>query len=110
MCEAIEKGNIKSVKTIIKKGIDVDLPVKKDEFPLFYTAGYGRPKIARLLIQAGANVNIKDSNGDTTLHIAIRECGASSGNCCYLIKYVQQAIISKQVKHNFVARNMSNEV
>ena len=74
LCEAIENGNIKAVKAIIKKGIDVDLPAKKDEFPLFYAAGYGRPEIARLLIQAGANVNIRDSYGDTALHIAIREC------------------------------------
>jgi len=74
LCEAIEKGNIKAVKAVIKKGIDVDLPAKKDEFPLFYAAGSGRPEITRLLIQAGANVNIKDSYGDTALHIAIREC------------------------------------
>jgi hypothetical protein len=73
LCEAIETGNIKAVKTIIKKGIDVNLPAKKDEFPLFYAAGCGRPEIARLLIQAGANVNIEDSCGDTALHIAIRE-------------------------------------
>jgi hypothetical protein len=73
LCEAIEKGNIKAVKAIIKKGIDLDLPAKKDEFPLFYAAGSGRPEIARLLIQAGANINIKDSYGDTALHIAIRE-------------------------------------
>ena len=74
LCKAIEAGNIKAVKTIIKKGIDVNLPVKKNGFPLFYAAGCGRPEIARLLIQAGANVNIKDSYGDTALHIAIREC------------------------------------
>ena len=36
--------------------------------------------------------------------------GASSGNCCYLIKYAQQVIISKQVKHNRMTRNMPNEV
>ena len=36
--------------------------------------------------------------------------GASLGNCCYLIKHAQQVIISKQVKHNRMARNMSNEV
>ena len=36
--------------------------------------------------------------------------GASSGKCCYLKKNVQQTIISKKVKHNFVARNMLNEV
>jgi len=31
-----------------------------------------------------------------------RKFGASSGNCCYLIKYAQQVIISKQVKHNAI--------
>ncbi|MCK4264647.1 MAG: hypothetical protein KAX27_06860 [Candidatus Aminicenantes bacterium] len=39
-----------------------------------------------------------------------RAFGASSGNCCYLIKYAQQVIIFKQVKHNRMARNMPNEV
>ena len=36
--------------------------------------------------------------------------GASSANCSYLIKNAQQAIISKQVKHNCVTGNMPNEV
>jgi len=36
--------------------------------------------------------------------------GASAGKCCSLIKNTQQAIISKQVKYNRIARNMSNEV
>ncbi len=63
---------------------------------------WSRPKKSFLSIEYTENMLSYSSDSN-------RIFGASSGKCCYLIKNAQQAIISKQVKHNFVVRNMSNK-
>ena len=40
--------------------------------PLHYAAMYGHKEVAELLIAKGANVNVKDEDGETPLDLAIK--------------------------------------
>jgi len=78
--------------------------VRLDESPIFINRSSFM--LAKLNLVIGDNATGKSALCEWISGIF----GASSGNCCYLIKYVQQVIISKQVKHILMTRNMSNEV
>ena len=75
--EAAEKGNIKIVNQHLAAGTDVNL--ENDAYggstPLHVAAYYGRKEIAELLIDEGADVNVKIDEGWTPIHEA-----ANGGN------------------------------
>ncbi len=59
-----------AVQTILKMGA-ADKPLTKtDDFPLLICVGWWKPKVAKLLLDGGANVNIRDSNQRTPLLLA----------------------------------------
>lgn len=61
---AITYGNIFMVKYIIDKGIDVNQTQRRSGFtPLMCAACYGRTEIAKILLDNGANKDIKESKG-----------------------------------------------
>ena len=66
-------GNIDSVKSLIKAGIDVnkrfDMGASKNVAPLFLAVMMGHSDIAKLLINSGANPKM-DFDGANLLHIA----------------------------------------
>ena len=67
---AIESENT----TIIKKLIEVEANpnlIVADNLPLTTAASYGYLDIVKLLVKAGANVNLFDNNTGTTLEMAI---------------------------------------
>ncbi|XP_044581344.1 ankyrin-1-like [Cotesia glomerata] len=68
-------GDIKSVRVLIKKGVDVNKPGKKMWTPLHVAAKHGHSEIVKLLIQNGASVNsvITESKGQrfTPLYLAV---------------------------------------
>lgn len=68
---AVMSGNIEVVKQYIKEGKNLNL---KDNFsgstPLNTAVVFGKTKIAKLLIDAGVDLSIKNNDGSTPLHTA----------------------------------------
>ena len=65
---AADGGDLKSVKILVKNGVDVNAISNGSRCPLVAALSY--PKIVKFLIASGANVNIKLSLGLTPLHYA----------------------------------------
>ena len=62
-------GDLPAMKRYIADGADVNAP--DDDLnmtPLAWSATYGQTEATRLLIENGADVNLKDDNGSTPLH------------------------------------------
>jgi uncharacterized protein len=72
---ATATGDIESVKQHIAAGKDVNL---KDAMggssPLITACLYEKKEIAKLLIDAGADLNFKNNDGSTALHVAAFFC------------------------------------
>ena len=63
--------NIEALKYLIEKGLDFNL-YEDPHPPLYSAAQHGYTEVVRLMIEAGADVNIEDFNGETPLYAAIR--------------------------------------
>jgi len=69
--------DIEMVRTLIASGADVNAhPKEENTTPLFYAVYYGRPHVARILIEARADVNARTEDGLTPLHVALRRANA----------------------------------
>ncbi|AEH00348.1 ankyrin repeat domain-containing protein [Lacinutrix sp. 5H-3-7-4] len=68
-CKAIAKGDIETVKTLINLGEDIN---KKSVgmTPAMFAARYNKVEILELLIEKGANLNLKSKKGLTALDYA----------------------------------------
>ena len=67
---AILNGDIGQVRQQLKAGIDPNLPIPGESaYPLHYAA-HSFANIIQLLVEYGADVNVKDDKGKTALHIA----------------------------------------
>ena len=67
-----DKPNLNLVSDLITLGANLNWQDKDndDSTPLHMAAWCGNEKISRMLIDAGANVNMQDKDGRTPLHIA----------------------------------------
>lgn len=78
------------VETLIRKGAAVDVCDKhKKRTPLMCVLAEGsqeRAAVAELLIKAGSNVNQQDADGDTPLHLAIRNDSLDAKTILLLLK------------------------
>ena len=65
-------GKYKYVKMLIEAGVDVNVTVRKDiQSNLIYTAQRGDIECAKLLLNAGAAVNIRQTDGHTALEFCL---------------------------------------
>lgn len=95
---AVLSDNYKVVAEHIKAGTDID---KKDAMsgstPLITAASFGKIKIARALIDAGADLSIKNNDGATALHVA-----AFFGRV-EIVQMLIDAKADKTIRNNFGA-------
>jgi len=69
---AILKGRIASVQSLLAQGVDVNVRTVSGKTPLMAAAFKGYSDIVQLLIENGADPNIRDARGDSALKIATR--------------------------------------
>jgi len=68
---SITYNNIEIVEYIIEQGIDVNLTQRRSRFtPLMAAASYGRTDIAKLLIEQGADQEVRDEKGFSAIDFA----------------------------------------
>jgi len=68
-------GDIQVIKTLIAGGADINAKTKENVTPLLLSIDMAcpKPEITMALIQAGADVNVAESGGDTAIVIAATE-------------------------------------
>ena len=66
---AARTGDLRAMKRYISEGADVNEPDENLNIsPLAWSVSHGQTEATRLLIENGADVNLKDDNGSTPLH------------------------------------------
>jgi ankyrin repeat protein len=60
------------IPLIVKKGLDPDVPNAVEEPPLFMAVKVDSPTTIMALLEAGAHIDIRDSQGSSSLHAAVR--------------------------------------
>jgi hypothetical protein len=83
---AIQFENVLAMETLFKMGAKLD--IKYEGFTLIQVLiltglNDGYQNILRILVEAGANLDLKDKDGDTALHL-LANCG-DGGNFIYLL-------------------------
>ena len=95
---AIISGNLVVVKQHIEAGSDIN---KKDQMsgstPLITAATFDQQEIAKALIDAGADLSIKNNDGATPLHVAAFFCRVE------IAQSLLDAKADKNAKNNFGA-------
>lgn len=90
LLSASTKAPVAVVETLIRKGATLNVCDKrKKRTPLMCVMAEGsqeRAPVAELLIKAGSNVNQQDADGDTPLHLAIRNDSLDAKTILFLLK------------------------
>ncbi len=93
---AVLSGNLEAVKLHIEAGTDID---EKDAMsgstPLISAATFGKIDIAKALIDAKADLTLKNNDGATALHSAAFFCRVE------IVQLLIDAKADKTVKNNF---------
>jgi len=72
---AIRRGDIDTVKDLIKSGVNINKKNSLGDTPLITATLCGHINIIKKLIKSGVNINKKNSLGDTPLNLAKRLAG-----------------------------------
>ena len=96
--EAVLSGNLEAVKQHIAAQTNIN---EKDAMsgstPLISAASFGKNEIAKVLIDAGADLAIKNNDGSTALHAAAFFCRVE------IVQMLIDAKADKTIKNNFGA-------
>ncbi len=95
---AIVSGNLEIVKQHIEAGTDINM---KDQMsgstPLITAATFGKTAIAKALIDANAELDLKNNEGSTALHAAAFFCRIE------IVQMLLDAGANKTIKNNHAA-------
>lgn len=95
---AVMSGNLEAVKQHIEAGTDLN---EQEPFsgstPLITAATFNKPEIAQALIDAGADLSIKNNDGSTALHTAAFFCRVE------IVQMLIDANADKTLRNNFGA-------
>lgn len=93
---AILSGNLEAVKQHIESGTDINM---KDQIsgstPLISAATFGKPAIVKALMDANADLNLKNNEGSTALHAAAFFCRVE------IVQMLIDAKADKTIKNNY---------
>jgi hypothetical protein len=100
---AVLSGNLEVVKQHIKAGSDIN---KKDQMigstPLITAVTFGKTEIAKALIDANADLSLKNNDGSTALHVAAFFCRIE------IVQMLIDAKADKTIQNNFGATPRQN--
>ncbi len=95
---AIISGNLEVVKQHIEAGTDINLKEPNSgSTPLITAATFGKTAIVKALIDANADLNIKNNEGSTALHTAAFFCRIE------IVQMLLDAGADKTIKNNYAA-------
>lgn len=98
LMSAVLNNDIEAVKQHIENGTDLN---QKDPMsgatPLITAASFNKPEIVKLLIDAGADLEVKSGDGGTALHSSTFFCNVE------ITKMLLDAKADKTVRNNFGA-------
>lgn len=95
---AIISGNLEVVKQHIDAGTDINkIDPMSGSSPLITAATFGKIDIAKTLIDAGADLSIKNNDGSTALHSAAFFCRIE------IVQMLIDAEVDKSIRNNFGA-------
>lgn len=96
--EAVLSGNLEAIKQHIEAQTNIN---EKDAMsgstPLITAASFGKNEIAKALIDAGADLTIKNNDGSTALHAAAFFCRVE------IVQMLIDAKADKTIQNNFGA-------
>lgn len=100
---AVVSGNLEAVKQHIAAGSDLNVP---DPFggssPLISAAVFGKSEIAKVLIDAGVDLNFQNNDGSTALHSAAFFCHPD------IVKMLLEKQADKTIKNKYEATAFDN--
>jgi Ankyrin repeats (3 copies) len=70
MFSAITHGRARSVRALLRQGVDSDVRAEGGETPLMYAASRNEDFIVQMLLDAGANSSLTNKDGYTALKVA----------------------------------------
>lgn len=113
---AAERGNIESVKTLLKERADVNARYNegprfhgtptKNKTALMFAADRGNYEIVKLLVDAGAELYVEQNSGDTAFSYAVKSENLNVVQ--YLWKHSDKATFRKNAHTNLVVATRHN--
>lgn len=93
---AVVSGNVEAIKQHLAAGTNIN---EKDPFggssPLISASLFGKTEIAKILIDAGAKINVQNNDGSTALHTAAFFCRPE------IVAMLLKKDASRTTKNNF---------
>ncbi len=94
--EAVLTGNLEAVKLHIEAGTNLN---RKENMtgatPLITATTFDKSEIAKVLIDAGADLSIKNNDGSTALHVAAFFCRVE------IVQMLMDADADKSIRNNY---------